>query len=227
VAAKPTVSMASLFIVATPIGNLGDITLRALETLKQVDTIVAEDTRHTRKLLAHFDIHKPLISCEEHATEAAMRKVIALLDEGKNLAYVTDAGTPAVSDPGSRLVAKAVAAGHTIVTVPGPSAVTAALSVSGFPADNFVFLGFLPHKKGREAFLKKVAGAKQTAVFFESTHRIGRLLEELEQLVPPNRHLIIARELTKQFETIYRGTIKDIKEQLKETRGEFTIVIAP
>ena len=104
---------------------------------------------------------------------------------------------------------------------------TAALSVSGFPADNFVFLGFLPHKKGREAFLKKVAGAKQTAVFFESTHRIGRLLEELEQLVPPNRHLIIARELTKQFETIYRGTIKDIKEQLKETRGEFTIVIAP
>ena len=221
-----TLIMSSLYIVATPIGNLGDITFRAVETLKQADAVVAEDTRHTRGLLTHFDIHKPLISYEEHATEAATRKVIGMLDEGKNLAYVTDAGAPAVSDPGSRLVAKAVAAGHTIVTVPGPSAVTAALSISGFPADNFVFLGFLPHKKGRDAFLKKVAGAKRTVVFFESTHRIGRLLEELEQMVPLDRHLIIARELTKQFETIYRGTIKDIKNQLKETRGEFTIVVA-
>lgn len=219
--------MSSLYIVATPIGNLGDITFRAIETLKQVDTIVAEDTRHTRQLLAHFDIHKPLVSCEEHASETAQRKIVAMLDEGKQLAFVTDAGTPAVSDPGSRLVAKAVAAGHTIVTVPGPSAVTAALSISGFPADNFVFLGFLPHKKGRETFLKKVAGAKRTAVFFESTHRIGRLLDELEQLLPETRHLIIARELTKQFETIYRGTVKDMKNQLKETRGEFTIVVAP
>lgn len=219
--------MSSLYIVATPIGNLGDITFRAIETLKQVDAIVAEDTRHTRQLLAHFDIHKPLVSCEEHASETAQHKIIAMLDAGKHLAFVTDAGTPAVSDPGSRLVAKAVAAGHTIITIPGASAVTAALSISGFPADNFVFLGFLPHKKGREAFLKKVAGAKRTVVFFESTHRIGRLLEELEQLVPQDRHLIIARELTKQFETIYRGTIKNIKDQLKETRGEFTIVVAP
>jgi len=219
--------MSSLYIVATPIGNLQDITLRALEILKSVDVIVAEDTRHTRGMLAHFDIHKPLESYDEHATELKLKKIVQLLDEGKNLAYVTDAGTPAVSDPGSRLVVKAVAAGHTIVTVPGPSAVTAALSISGFPADNFVFLGFLPHKKGREAFLKKVAGAKRTVVFFESTHRIGKLLEELEELVPPNRHLIIARELTKQFETIYRGTISDIKNQITETRGEFTIVVSP
>ena len=219
--------MSSLYIVATPIGNLQDITLRALEILKSVDVIVAEDTRHTRGMLAHFDIHKPLESYDEHATELKLKKIVQLLDEGKNLAYVTDAGTPAVSDPGSRLVVKAVAAGHTIVTVPGPSAVTAAPSISGFPADNFVFLGFLPHKKGREAFLKKVAGAKRTVVFFESTHRIGKLLEELEELVPPNRHLIIARELTKQFETIYRGTISDIKNQITETRGEFTIVVSP
>lgn len=219
--------MSSIYIVATPIGNLQDITFRALETLKTVDVIVAEDTRHTRKLLAHFDIHKPLESCDEHAGDGKIKKIIDALNEGKNIAFVTDAGTPAVSDPGARLVAKVVAAGHTIVSIPGPSAVTAALSVSGFPADNFVFLGFLPHKNGRQEFLKRVAGARQTVVFFESTHRIGRLLEELEQLVPPGRHLIIARELTKQFETIYRGTVKDIKDQLKETRGEFTIVVAP
>lgn len=219
--------MSSIYIVATPIGNLQDITFRALETLKTVDVIVAEDTRHTRKLLAHFDIHKPLESCDEHAGDGKIKKIIDALNEGKNIAFVTDAGTPAVSDPGARLVAKVVAAGHTIVSIPGPSAVTAALSVSGFPADNFVFLGFLPHKNGRQEFLKRVARARQTVVFFESTHRIGRLLEELEQLVPPGRHLIIARELTKQFETIYRGTVKDIKDQLKETRGEFTIVVAP
>src|SRR3989344_4177384 len=122
--------MSSLYIVATPIGNLQDITLRALEILKSVDVIVAEDTRHTCGMLAHFDIHKPLESYDEHATELKLKKIVQLLDEGKNLAYVTDAGTPAVSDPGSRLVVKAVAAGHTIVTGPGPSAVTAALSIS-------------------------------------------------------------------------------------------------
>lgn len=222
-----TMYMSSLYIVATPIGNLGDITFRALETLKSVDVIVAEDTRHTRKLLAHFDIHKPLESCDEHAGEGKIKKIIDALNDGKNIAFVSDAGTPAVSDPGARLVAKVVAAGHTIISIPGPSAVTAALSVSGFPADNFVFLGFLPHKKGRQEFLEKVASARQAVVFFESTHRIDRLLDELEQTLQPRRQLIIARELTKQFETIYRGTIGDIKEQLKETRGEFTIVVAP
>ncbi|MEK7102353.1 MAG: ribosomal RNA small subunit methyltransferase I, partial [Patescibacteria group bacterium] len=143
------------------------------------------------------------------------------------VALISDAGTPAVSDPGARLVAKVAAAGHTIITVPGPSAVTAALSVSGFPADNFVFLGFLPHKKGRQEFLKRVADAQQTVVFFESTHRIDRLLDEMEKIFPSNRQLIIARELTKQFETIYRGTITKIREELKETRGEFTVVVAP
>ncbi|MEK7102026.1 MAG: 16S rRNA (cytidine(1402)-2'-O)-methyltransferase [Patescibacteria group bacterium] len=219
--------MSSLYIVATPIGNLGDITFRALETLKGVDVIVAEDTRHTRKLLAHFDIHKPLESCDEHAGEGKMKKIIDALNAGKNIAFVTDAGTPAVSDPGSRLVARVVAAGHTIITVPGPSAVTAALSVSGFPADNFTFLGFLPHKKGRQEFLQRVAGAQGTVVFFESTHRIARLLDELEKNLPSNRQLIIARELTKQFETIYRGTIAKIREELKEMRGEFTVVVAP
>lgn len=219
--------MSSLYIVATPIGNLQDITLRALETLKSVDVIVAEDTRHSRALLTHFDIHKPLESYDEHATELKLKKIIGLLDEGKNLALVTDAGTPAISDPGSRLVAKAVKAGHNIITIPGASAVTAALSVSGFPADNFTFMGFLPHKKGRAEFLKKVADAKKTVVFFESTHRIGRLLEEMQDVIHPGRELIVARELTKQFETIYRGTVLDIKDQITETRGEFTIVVSP
>ena len=222
--------MASLFIVATPIGNLEDITLRALETLKKVDLIVCEDTRHTRKLLSHYNIHKPLRSYNQHSGPAKLKALIDDFAAGKDAAYVTDAGTPGISDPGGQLVAAATRAGVNVVTIPGASAVTASLSVSGFPTDRFSFLGYMPHKKGRRAFLERVlqiTDSRQTVAFFESTHRICKLLDELEQILEPNRELIVAREITKKHETIYRGTISEIKDQIKETRGEFTIVIAP
>jgi len=172
--------MGTLFIVATPIGNLKDISLRALETLKEVDLIVCEDTRHTRKLLSHFDIHKPLERFDAHAKESKIKKLIQMLQDNKNIALVTDAGTPAISDPGSVLVQKATEQGIRIIPIPGPSAVTTALSISGFPSDRFTFLGFIPHKKGRTKFIKNITETKHTVVFFESPHRIKKLLDELK-----------------------------------------------
>jgi len=241
-----------LYIVATPIGNLGDITLRALETLKSVDFILCEDTRVTAKLLEHYQIHRPLISYHHHSDGKKIREIKNLLAEGKNLALVTDAGTPGISDPGNLLVQSVILSevrrtesknplstrtegipplatlgrnDNAIIPIPGASALIAALSVSGFPTDKFVFMGFPPHKNKRQKFFKEVAEQKHAVVFYESGHRIKKCLQELSQVLEPKRELMIARELTKMFETIYRGIISEILEQKIDDRGEFVVVV--
>lgn len=216
-----------LYIVATPIGNLGDITLRALETLKSVDFILCEDTRVTKNLLDHYQISKPTISYHQHTDEKKVKEIAKLLEEGKNLALVTDAGTPGISDPGNLLIKSLVK--HTeieIIPIPGASAVISALSISGFPTDKFIFMGFPPHKNKRQKFFKEVEAAEHTVVFYESGHRIKKCLQELKEILSPEKQLMICRELTKKFETIYRGTIAQIGETMQDERGEFVVVIS-
>jgi len=211
-----------LYIVATPIGNLSDITFRALETLKSVDFIACEDTRVTSKLLARYEIKKPLISYFQHSKVAKLDRLISLLREGKDIALVTDAGTPGISDPGQRLIEEAVKSKIEVVPIPGPSAVTTALSVSGFPTDEFVFLGFLPHKKGRQTKLKGLAQENRTIVLYESPYRIKKLLSELLEFCG-DREICVCRELTKKFEEIYRGKISEVLPKVKE-KGEFVVI---
>lgn len=217
-----------LFLVATPIGNLQDISTRALETLRSVSLIACEDTRVTRKLLVRYSITTPTLSCHHHSGEAVFARLVARLVAGDSIAYVADAGTPGVSDPGGKLVALAVAAGVTVLPIPGPSAVTAALSVAGFNTQRYQFFGFPPHKKGRQTFFREVAACRSVVVFYESTHRIIKALTELATL-QPQRQLVVCRELTKQFETTYRGTAAEVLQQLAatSTKGEFVVVLSP
>ncbi len=219
--------MGNLYITATPIGNLEDITLRALSTLKSVDVIICEDTRVTAKLLDHFGIRKPLVSYHHHSDTRKTNEIKALLEEGKSLALVTDAGTPGISDPGNQLVSDLVKSlsGLNIIPVPGVSALTAILSISGFPTDKFLFMGFPPHKNKRQKFFEEVSKCEYTVVFFESGHRIEKCLNDLEKVLDPKREIVIGRELTKKFETIYRGNIEEIKKQSMNTKGEFVIVV--
>jgi len=224
--------MSKLFIIATPIGNLEDITLRAINTLKSVDAILCEDTRHTLQMLNHFNIKQKLISYHQHSRVTKVDQIINLLKEGKNLALVSDAGTPAVSDPGGILVAevhKQLGDQVEIIPIPGVSALTALISVSGLPSDKFEFLGFLPHKKGRETLFNKIAETKQTVYFYESTHRIIKTMDSLAERLDADRQVVVGRELTKKFESIYRGSIKEVKEQLfnDEVKGEFVVGIGP
>ncbi|MDO8499543.1 MAG: 16S rRNA (cytidine(1402)-2'-O)-methyltransferase [bacterium] len=223
-----------LYIVATPIGNLGDITLRALETLKSVDIILCEDTRVTKNLLEHFQISKPLISYHQHSNAKKVKEIIGLLNEGKNLALVTDAGTPGISDPGNLLIRDVIVHCHSrvggnpgvdVVPIPGASAMVSALSISGFPTDKFLFMGFPPHKNKRQKFFKEVAAAEYTVVFYESGHRIKKCLEELKNILEPKRQIMVCRELTKKFETIYRGTAAEVAEQMQDERGEFVVIV--
>lgn len=213
----------ALYIIATPIGNLSDITFRAIETLKLVDFIACEDTRVTSKLLARYVIRKPLISYFQHSKISKIDKIIALLTEGKEVALVTDAGTPGISDPGQALIKAALEAKIEVVPIPGPSAVTTALSISGFPTDEFVFVGFLPHKKGRQTKLKGLAQENRTIVLYESPYRIKKLLSELLEFCG-DREVVVARELTKKFEEIYRGKISEVALKINP-KGEFTVVI--
>ena len=216
-----------LYVVATPIGNLGDITLRALETLKAVDVILCEDTRVSKNLLDHYQIKKPLLSYHHHSDAKKVKEIKQLLAEGKNLALITDAGTPGISDPGNILVEQITHNQEpiTIIPLPGPSAVVTALSISGFPTDKFIFLGFPPHKNKRQKFFQEVATAEHTVVFYESGHRILKCLNELKAVLSPTQQVVVCRELTKKFETIYRGNIAEVSEQMKDERGEFVIVI--
>lgn len=215
-----------LFIVATPIGNLEDITLRAIETLKSVDFILCEDTRVTKNLLDRFQISKPQISYHHHSDARKTKEIKSLLDEGKNLALVTDAGTPGISDPGNQLVSDLSKANeYEIVPIPGASAVVSALSISGFPTDKFVFLGFPPHKNKRQKYFEEVGKGEYTTVFFESGHRIFKCLDDLKNVLDPKREMVVCRELTKKFETIYRGNIDEVNEKMKDDRGEFVVVI--
>lgn len=220
--------MGTLFILATPIGNLEDITLRALRTLKEVDVIYAEDTRVTSKLLAKYDIKKPVFRLDEAKETLKAKEVIERLEKGEQIAYVSDAGTPGISDPGSRLVAAVREAGFQPVAIPGPSALTAALSVAGIAGTEFVFLGFLPHKKGRQTALKSIAEEERTVVLYESPHRILKLLEELES--GGERRITIGRELTKMHEEVLSGSAYELRMRLDTAgtaRGEFVVIVHP
>jgi len=220
-------SQGKLYIVATPIGNLGDITFRAIETLKSVDFVLCEDTRVTRKLLDHYEIKTPTISYHQHSDAKKTIQIESLLNEGKNLALVTDAGTPGISDPGNILISDLLKHNvNQIVPIPGPSAIISALSVSGFPTDKYLFLGFPPHKNKRQKFFKEAVQYDFTVGFYESGHRILKCLNELKEYLDPKKQLLVGRELTKQFETIYRGTIDEVIGQMKEERGEFVVIIS-
>lgn len=223
-----------LYVVATPIGNLEDITLRAISVLRSADFILAEDTRVTRVLLDRYTIPVKVISYHQHSKLQKIEQIIELLKEGKNLALVTDAGTPGINDPGNYLVMKALEEipDLKIVSIPGPNAAISALSISGFPADKFIFLGFPPHKKGRRTFFQRISLFDDTVVFYESKHRILKAMGELKEFsVIGGRQMVVGRELTKQFETIYRGTIDQIMLKLNGHKdnllGEFVIVIGP
>lgn len=215
-------------MVATPIGNLGDISARAQEILSAVSFIACEDTRVTKKLLSHLSLSQELVSLHHHTPPSQVRKIVDRIASGVDAAYVSDAGTPGLADPGGKLVAAASAAGIKVVPIPGPSAAVAALSVAGLPANAYLFLGYPPHKKGRQKFFKEVAESKPTVVIFESTHRILKTLRELAQSIE-QRPVVVARELTKMYETIYRGSAQDIIKQLESssTKGEFVIVVSP
>lgn len=217
--------MGTLFVVATPIGNLEDITLRALRILKEVDAILCEDTRVTAKLLAKYEISKPLIRCDEKMEEMAAKRAIAMLEEGKKIALVSDAGTPGISDPGSRLVARVREAGAQIEAIPGASSLTAALSIAGLESGEFTFIGFLPHKKGRQTALKEIAASSRPVVLFESPHRIVKLLKELG-----DKEVTLARELTKVHEEVLSGAAAEMATQLEtegKDRGEFVVIVHP
>jgi 16S rRNA (cytidine1402-2'-O)-methyltransferase len=218
----------TLYVVATPIGHLGDITVRALDTLRAVTRIVAEDTRRTRTLLTHFAIHDKPISCiEAHASTREVDEVVAWLVEGDDVAMVTDAGMPAVSDPGALLVARAHAAGVRIVPLPGASAVTAAVAASGLVNGGFRFFGFLPRGgTARAEVLTTLLATPEAVVFFEAPQRVGATLEELARLCPL-RPMVVAREMTKLHEEFIRGTTAEIAREPREWRGEITVVLAP
>jgi len=216
--------MGKLYIVATPIGNLEDITLRALRILKTVDFVAAEDTRVIAKLLNHYAIKKPLVSVHEHSKAEKINSLLEKVQAGNNFAYVTDAGTPGISDPGGFLVSKAIEAGILVVPVPGPSAVTAAVSIAGVPANEFTFLGYFPRKKGRETLLKNLQKEKRPVIFFESPQRILKTLDMMEEFLGSGREIVVCRELTKKFETIYRGKITEIIPQINP-KGEFVVII--
>jgi 16S rRNA (cytidine1402-2'-O)-methyltransferase len=218
-----------LYLVATPIGNLEDITLRALRVLKEVDLIACEDTRHTRKLLTHYEISKPTVSCHEHNERERVPELISKLQSGANIALVSDAGTPLVSDPGYRLVRQAVASGLEVVPIPGPSALLAALAGSGLPTDGFTFAGFLPSRQtARKARLRELAKLGSTLILYEAPHRIRQTLADcLEAL--GNRQGALARELTKLHEQFLRGSLSEIAGRLTEgsCRGEMVLLIGP
>ncbi|HSH09649.1 MAG TPA: 16S rRNA (cytidine(1402)-2'-O)-methyltransferase [Oceanipulchritudo sp.] len=218
-----------LYLIATPIGNLGDVTRRAISTMEGVDRLYAEDTRHSRKLLNHLGIDRHLSACHEHNEAAVSVDVIRAIEAGESCGLISDAGSPGISDPGFRLVRACRKAGLPVTPVPGPSAVIAALSVSGLPTDSFHFVGFLPPK--RAARLRQFAEVKdssETQVYFESTHRIDKFMEDAEAVFGPDRVICIARELTKQHESILTGPIGEVKDRFAKgsSKGEFVVLIA-
>ncbi len=224
--------MSKFYVVATPIGNMGDITLRAIETLKNVDLILCEDTRETKKILNKYAINTPTMSYHAQSKLAKTDKIFELLEEGKDLALVSDAGTPGISDPGAMLISQITARqglAVQVIPIPGASAVITALSASGLPTHEFIFLGFLPHKKGRETLFKEIAVSERTMVFYESPHRILKTLESLIKFCPTKK-VCIARELTKIYEEFKTGTPAEVLEYLEKNkekqRGEFTVLVS-
>lgn len=215
-----------LYVCGTPIGTLEDITLRALKVLREVDLIAAEDTRRTRKLLSHYDIHTPLVSYHEHNKYRQTPRLLSMIAEGKTVALVSDAGMPGISDPGHELISQAVKRGIEVVVAPGPSAVLTALVLSGFPTDRFRYEGFLPRRRAeRRALLESLRDETATIVAFESPHRILKTLSDISGLLG-DRQICLCRELTKRFEEVLRGTAEQVRKELAEPRGEITLVIA-
>ena len=216
-----------LYIVATPIGNLEDITLRALRVLKEVDLIAAEDTRHTKGLLVHYDISTPLTSCHEHNEKAKAHALVVRLERGANIALVSDAGTPTLSDPGCRFVREAIKSGINVVPVPGPSALAAALSASGLEVDQFIFEGFLPaKKKERRERLRKLQDEKRVIIFYEAPHRLRESLQDLFEILG-DREVVLGRELTKVYEEFIRGRLSQVRAEAdrRELRGEMALIV--
>lgn len=215
-----------LSIVATPIGNLEDITLRAIRTLKEADIVVAEDTRHSKILLNKYDIKTPLLSFHSYSTQRDLNHLISLLHQGKNLALISDAGTPGISDPGYKLITVALAQKIPITVIPGPSAVITAVVASSLPANRFLYLGYLPLKKGRKKLIASLKESPYTIVFYEAPHRILKTLKEIYEALG-DRDLAVCREMTKIFEEIFRGKLNEALShfETKKPRGEFTIVL--
>ena len=223
-------SQAGLYLVATPIGNLEDISYRAVRLLTEADVIAAEDTRHSRVLLSHYNISTPVIAFHEHNEEKMEESILRRVADGEVVALISDAGTPLISDPGYRLVLAMRNAGMPVYSVPGPSAITAALSVAGLPTDRFVFEGFLPSKSAaRKKRLSELSCEARTLVFFESSHRIKAAISDIEEIFGSQRLVAVCRELTKKFETVLRAPVAQIANKLEEdknqTRGEFVIVV--
>jgi 16S rRNA (cytidine1402-2'-O)-methyltransferase len=224
----PPLRAGTLYLVATPIGNLEDITLRALRVLKECDVVAAEDTRHSGQLLKHFGIAKPLLSCFQFNEARRGEEILERLRRGEKVALVTDAGTPGISDPGERVVSAALAAGLRVESVPGPCALVAGLTCSGLPGDEFHFVGFLPHKAGqRRRRLEGLGSVPGTLILYESPYRIVKLLEELAELYP-ERRVVLARELTKKFEELRAGSPRQLLEEMQKRsiKGEFVVLVA-
>ena len=214
-----------LYIVATPIGNLEDITLRAIRILKEVDLIVAEDTRHTLKLLNHLEITKPLISCHRHNEEVKTEKIVEKLQQGQNIALVSDAGTPGICDPGEIVIKKCIEEGIQVIPIPGACAMINALIASGIDTKEFIFLGFLPlNKKLRKQKLEEIEKSKKTLILYEAPHKLDETLKDLEKILE-DRHIVIAREITKIHEEWIRGNISEIIEKSKDLKGEMVLII--
>lgn len=221
--------MSTLYLIATPVGNLEDITARALRILGEVDYIACEDTRTSGKLLKHFGISRPLFSFHAHNEHKKIGYLCELLDQGLNIALISDAGSPAISDPGYLAVRAVLDAGHQVCPIPGASAVILALSASGLPTDRFVFEGFLPHKKGRQSRMVSLAEEERTIVFYESPYRIKKILKEISEHLGQDRQVVLARELTKKFEQFVRGTAHDLLQQAEQEqlkiKGEFVVLV--
>ncbi|MFD2532416.1 16S rRNA (cytidine(1402)-2'-O)-methyltransferase [Gracilimonas halophila] len=221
--------MSILYIVATPIGNLQDFSPRAVEILKSVDYIACEDTRTSGNLLQHFGIDKPKFSFHQHNEHRKVGHLTNILDANQDVALISDAGMPGISDPGFLAVRAAKQGGHNIIVIPGPDAATTALIASGLPSDRYVFEGFLPHKKGRQKRLGELAEEERTIIIYESPNRLLKLLAELEEHFEPDRLAAVARELTKKFEEIIRGTITELKKEFEERdsiKGEIVVIIS-
>lgn len=221
--------MSTFYIVATPIGNLGDFSSRAIEILKSVDYIACEDTRTSGKLLKHFGIDKPTFSFHLHNEHRKVGHLANILNANQNVALISDAGMPGISDPGFLAVRAAQKDGHIVCVIPGPDAATTALVASGLPCDKYCFEGFLPHKKGRQKRLGQLSEEERTLIIYESPNRLIKLLEEIEKYFGEDRLMAVARELTKTFEEILRGTVSELKEEFKSRdsiKGEIVVIIA-
>lgn len=221
--------MSTLYIVATPIGNLQDFSPRAVEVLKSVDYIACEDTRTSGNLLQHFGIDKPTFPFHQHNEHRKVGHVTNILDANQDVALISDAGMPGISDPGFLAVRAAKQGGHAVIVIPGPDAATTALVASGLPSDRYVFEGFLPHKKGRQKRLGELAEEERTIVIYESPNRLLKLLGELEEHFEPERLAAVAREMTKKFEEVVRGTITELKKEFEERdsiKGEIVVIIS-